>query len=313
MSLANFYLKAFNRILETEGLFSLLHSKGYGQGYIDELGIYGALEAAQKEVHANVCRWCLLYELLRRLVLPTDIDPKFRENSNILWEIIVGQIALPTAGGSASAILLGSWWRRRRHGPRRRRRGREGAAAPGAAGAPAGGSAGKWQGTGAVPACGGGQPAAGKWNTPLIPQETALFSDHDLAGTLYRLSLQKDYLQVYAPVSEELEFRYRTAIGIALPMIESLSCTKPASSRGVDGAIEQLRMAHTTASWMRWRTPPLRRAGAAGRQPAGRVAERLWAMENSSRLRLAAGSPIRAAAWRRRSGSRRKPARRRAR
>ena len=53
-SLANFYLKAFNRILETEGLFQLLHSKGYGQGYIDDLGIYQALEAAQKEVHANV-------------------------------------------------------------------------------------------------------------------------------------------------------------------------------------------------------------------------------------------------------------------
>ena len=31
-SLANFYLKAFNRILETEGVFQLLHSKGYGQG-----------------------------------------------------------------------------------------------------------------------------------------------------------------------------------------------------------------------------------------------------------------------------------------
>ena len=53
-SLANFYLKAFNRILETEGLFQLLQGKGYGQGYIEELGIYQALETAQKEVHANV-------------------------------------------------------------------------------------------------------------------------------------------------------------------------------------------------------------------------------------------------------------------
>ena len=75
------------------------------------MGIYQALEAAQKEVHANVrsiCRWCLLYELLQRLVLPTDIDPKFRENSNILWEIIVGQIA-PQLQGEASEILLGSF------------------------------------------------------------------------------------------------------------------------------------------------------------------------------------------------------------
>ena len=110
-SLANFYLKAFNRLLDTEGLFALLHSKGYGQRYIADLGIYQALEAAQKEVHANVrsvCRWCLLYELLQRLVLPTDIDPKFRENSNILWEIIVGQLA-PQLQGEASEILLGSF------------------------------------------------------------------------------------------------------------------------------------------------------------------------------------------------------------
>lgn len=243
-SLANFYLKAFNRILETEGLFQLLHSKGYGQGYIDDLGIYGALEAAQKEVHANVravCRWCLLYELLQRLVLPTDIDPKFRENSNILWEIIVGQIA-PQLQGEASEILLGSFGAvgamARVAGPAA-----EDAADRGVAAAPAGGQP---MAGGSAPENGRG-PAAGKLNTPLIPQKRALFSDHDIAGTLYRLSLQKDYLQVYALVSEELEFRYRTAIGIALPMIESLFLYEAGKfKQSVDGAIEQLYGAHNS-------------------------------------------------------------------
>lgn len=255
-SLANFYLKAFNRILETEGLFQLLHSRGYGQGYIDELGIYQSLEAAQKEVHANVralCRWCLLYELLQRLVLPTDIDPKFRENSNILWEIIVGQIA-PQLQQEASEILLGSF-------------GMVGAMArvADAAAKDAAGTS-----VSVAPAANGqvaanGQPAengaaaerssaparmsepAANLNTPLIPKETALFSDHDIAGTLYRLSLQKDYLQVYALVSEELEFRYRAAIGIALPMIESLFLYEVGKFKeSVDGAIAQLYSAHNS-------------------------------------------------------------------
>lgn len=260
-SLANFYLKAFNRILETEGLFQLLHGKGYGQGYIEELGIYQALEAAQKEVHANVravCRWCLLYELLQRLVLPTDIDPKFRENSNILWEIIVGQVA-PQLQGEASEILLGSFGA---VGAMARvaEAAAEGTAVPGApAAAPgsqpaAGGSAPAENGAveGGQPATNGTGPArvsapAASLNTPLIPKETALFSDHDIAGTIYRLSLQKDYLQVYALVSEELEFRYRTAIGIALPMIESLFLYEVGKfKQSVDVAIEQLYGAHNS-------------------------------------------------------------------
>ena len=260
-SLANFYLKAFNRILETEGVFQLLHSKGYGQGYIDELGIYQALEAAQKEVHANVravCRWCLLYELLQRLVLPTDIDPKFRENSNILWEIIVGQIA-PQLQGEASEILLGSFGM---VGAMARvaDAAAEDAANQGVAAAPTGAQ----PAAGGQPAVGGGAPEgagaaegssapangrqpAGGLNTPLIPKETALFSDHDIAGTIYRLSLQKDYLQVYALVSQELEFRYRTAIGIALPMIESLFLYEVGKFKeSVDGAIAQLYSAHNS-------------------------------------------------------------------
>lgn len=253
-SLANFYLKAFNRILETEGLFQLLHTKGYGQGYIDDLGIYGALEAAQREVHANVravCRWCLLYELLQRLVLPTDIDPKFRENSNILWEIIVGQIA-PQLQGEASEILLGSFGAVGAMARVASAAAEDAAPAggqPTAGGQPmAGGSAPE---NGREPATGqpgaGGQPAPGKLSTPLIPQKRALFSDHDLAGTLYRLSLEKDYLQVYALVSEELEFRYRAAIGIALPMIESLFLYEAGKFKGsVDGAIEQLYGAHNS-------------------------------------------------------------------
>ena len=205
-----------------------------------------------------VCRWCLLYELLQRLVLPTDIDPKFRENSNILWEIIVGQIA-PQLQGEASEILLGSF-------------GMVGAMAR-VAGAAAEDGRGSRRGSraGRRPACGrrqhtGRRQRAGKrqctrrcqpparasapaaaLNTPLIPKETALFSDHDIAGTLYRLSLQKDYLQVYALVSEELEFRYRTAIGIALPMIESLFLYEAGKFKeSVDGAIEQLYGAHNS-------------------------------------------------------------------
>ena len=280
-SLANFYLKAFNRLLETEGLFQLLHGKGYGQGYIDERGIYQAIEAAQKEVHANVrslCRWCLLYELLQRLVLPTDIDPKFRENSNILWEIIVGQIA-PQLQGEASEILLGSFGM---VGAMARvaEAAAEDAEVQAAAAAPAGGQptaggsvpadngvqeggqptvGGQPATNGSVPArvsgsrpaagqpTAGGQPMAGRLNTPLIPKETALFSDHDIAGTLYRLSLQKDYRQVYALVSEELEFRYRAAIGIALPMIESLFLYEVGKFKeSVDGAIEQLYGAHNS-------------------------------------------------------------------
>ena len=259
-SLANFYLKAFNRILETEGLFQLLHNRGYGQGYIEELGIYQSLEAAQKEVHANVrslCRWCLLYELLQRLVLPTDIDPKFRENSNILWEIIVGQIA-PQLQGEASEILLGSFGM---VGAMARvaEAAAEDAAAPGVAAAPAGGqpSTGGSAPEGAGASADGSTPAGtsvparagapAALNTPLIPKETALFSDHDIAGTLYRLSLQKDYLQVYALVSEELEFRYRAAIGIALPMIESLFLYEVGKFKeSIDGAIEQLYSAHNS-------------------------------------------------------------------
>jgi hypothetical protein len=273
-SLANFYLKAFNRLLETEGLFQLLHGKGYGQGYIDERGIYQAIETAQKEVHANVrslCRWCLLYELLQRLVLPTDIDPKFRENSNILWEIIVGQIA-PQLQEEASEILLGSFGM---VGAMARvaDAAAEDAAAAAAAAAPAGGQpaangapeANNSVAEGAQPPVAGGQPStngsvparasapaavqpqAGKLNTPLIPKETALFSDHDIAGTLYRLSLHKDYMQVYGLVSEELEFRYRAAIGIALPMIESLFLYEVGKFKeSVDGAIEQLYSAHNS-------------------------------------------------------------------
>ena len=259
-SLANFYLKAFNRILETEGLFQLLHNRGYGQGYIEELGIYQSLEAAQKEVHANVrslCRWCLLYELLQRLVLPTDIDPKFRENSNILWEIIVGQIA-PQLQGEASEILLGSFGM---VGAMARvaEAAAEDAAAPGVAAAPAGGqpSTGGSAPEGAGASADGSTPAGtsvparagapAALTTPLIPKETALFSDHDIAGTLYRLSLQKDYLQVYALVSEELEFRYRAAIGIALPMIESLFLYEVGKFKeSIDGAIEQLYSAHNS-------------------------------------------------------------------
>jgi hypothetical protein len=124
----------------------------------------------------------------------------------------------------------------------------EDAGHPGVAGAPAGGQpapGGSAPENGSLPAA--GQPAPGKLNTPLIPQEKALFSDHDIAGTLYRLSLQKDYLQVYALVSEELEFRYRTAIGIALPMIESLFLYEAGKFKGsVDAAIEQLYGAHNS-------------------------------------------------------------------
>ena len=84
-------------------------------------------------------------------------------------------------------------------------------------------------------------------STPLIPRDTALFSDHDIAGTLYRLSLQKEYGQVYARVSEELEFRYRAAIGMALPMIESLFLYEAGKFKeSVDRAIVQLYSAHNS-------------------------------------------------------------------
>ena len=52
---------------------------------------------------------------------------------------------------------------------------------------------------------------------------------------------------MYALVSEELEFRYRAAIGIALPMIESLFLYEAGKFKeSVDGAIEQLYGAHNS-------------------------------------------------------------------
>ena len=54
-------------------------------------------------------------------------------------------------------------------------------------------------------------------------------------------------MQVYGLVSEELEFRYRAAIGIALPMIESLFLYEVGKFKeSVDGAIEQLYSAHNS-------------------------------------------------------------------